>query len=693
MEKQANYSIHIVDDDPILAATLEKVSQGFGAVHISATSSDALEMARRYPPDFIFVDIYLPDKNGFSLIQKLREQQLDNHAFIVVITSSTNENDHIDAIKSGVNAFFTKPISQHSVTALLSLLKERQINRPQDVLKHRTELGQVINVLSDVVIVSDEQGVIKSVNQYGLNLFGYKKEELVGANVKVLTPPDIRVHHDEYMAEYKRTHLAKLIGNPRELKAVTKSGHEIHIELNLSEYWFDNEKMYIGIIRDLTDKKKLENKILESVLVDSLTGLKTVYALNADLEKLQQTELQDGQVVAGLIDVDDMQKINSVFGYEAGDALLSTLASKLNHVARLNGAEVYRISADRFVIATISMAKEKAANARRILKSSCQLVLDELTDTIDFPVSFTAVCLNIDTFQIDKNTFIKSLEMSLISARHAGHRGQLTQASLLELKYAEEIDALTMKLKAGIDERFLDIALQPKVNKALQISSCEALLRWRDPSFEYLNLADFIAIAESTGAIIDVGHFVLKRVCEFLAQLSPPERIETFINLSLRQLSDPTLITCVIDYCQQYGLAHSNLGFEVTESLISDDIDYVGMRLMEFNHAGFELAVDDFGTGQSNLRYVHRLPVNFIKVDKSFVDDITSETQTYPAVDSVISMAAIMQRKTVAEGVETATQARYLWDKGVNEIQGYFYYKPMPVGELLGLLKADMTKA
>lgn len=551
---------------------------------------------------------------------------------------------------------------------------------------------QLLNMLSDAVVISDEMGTITSANQYCLNLFGYEDNELIGQNVKVLMPPEMASKHDGFLAKYKATHTSKLMGKRTEIAAVTKSGKKIEIEIFLSELFRDNIKKYVAVIRDTSHIKQLEGLVLNSALYDDLTKLRTRYALSLDFEKLLLTELRYGYVSAVMLDIDEFQKLNTVFGRETGDIILKLLAHKISLMAQNHEAATYRVSGDRFLIISTNSLEETESADRVICMNDIAAIIPEIGQALNLPVSITAVCMRRPISDLSKKSILQLLEKSLEIARRDGNGGKLSQASDVGIDYALELDGLSMKLKSemnnksGFSLNHLDIAIQPKVNEHEKIVSCEALLRWKDPDFKLLYLSDFIRVAESTGAIIDVGHYVLRRVCKLLSELEPENRVRIYINLSIREFADKDFIDKIIGCCKEYKVSHYLLGFELTESMIAIDIEMVRSRLIELVALGFEIAVDDFGTGQSNLKYIHQLPVSSIKIDKSFIDDINGEADNYPVVDSIIEMAGHMKRTTVAEGVETAVQAKYLWENGVDEIQGYYYHKPMPENDILNLL-------
>jgi len=232
----------------------------------------------------------------------------------------------------------------------------------------------------------------------------------------------------------------------------------------------------------------------------------------------------------------------------------------------------------------------------------------------------------------------------------------------------------------------LSVAIQPKVNLGGNITSFEILLRCDCGDYSNISLQEFIEIAENTGAIIDIGYFVIKQACLFISQLPTKMITPVSVNLSLRQLSEICFADKVVEICASYNVPNYLIRFELTESMIADDINLIAERLEILRASNFSISIDDFGTGQSNLRYIHRLPMAELKIDKSFVDDIVDAAGNYPLIDSICALARAMGLTIVAEGVETYAQVQFLSRIGCDEIQGYYFYRPMTLDRCLALI-------
>lgn len=692
---QMNKNILIVDDDIMMSTQLQYACEDFGPVRTASTGFQAIQICNRHRPDIMFIDIHLPDMTGFELIDYLKKNHLYNNAKTLIITADADEKNHIASVGAGASVFLSKPVSNGTIKEYIRTILSSETSVPSVsyIAKSQKRIDQVFDMLSDVVIISDERGTIKALNQRCLTLFGYKEQELIDQNIKVLIPSKCQDEHDNYIVEYHYNNYAKLSDETKRLvaptnfvEATTQLGKDISLEFVVSEFLDGQQLRYITVIRDVTEKIMLQKEIIKASIYDNLTGLKTTNALNTAIETIKHRADHDTHIFATLIDIDDFHSVNVFHGYDMGNRILLKLSTKLKQLAQNNGAEAYRVAGDHFIILSSHRDEQASVNQKVDFIDKLKLSYIDLKESLAIPISFTSICMVRATFELETHNLVNLLEMSLISAKHEGRSGKISRASSIGIDYAIEHNKLHMNLKSGVNSYYLDIAIQPKVNCHNQITSCEALLRWRHPSFKLLSLIDFISIAESSGAISEVGNYVLQRVCMFLSELESDKRVRIFINLSIRQLADKSLISTILNYCKEYDISHSLIGFELTESMISQDIERIRLKLTELENLGFEIAVDDFGTGQSNLKYIHQLPIHSIKIDKSFIDDITGEAESYPIVDAIIAMANKMDRTIVAEGVEIEAQANYLWGKGIEEIQGYFYHKPMPTHELLKLL-------
>ncbi|MDX1573124.1 MAG: EAL domain-containing protein [Methylophaga sp.] len=684
------HKLLIIDDDEVTLSQLHSALSGIAQIFLAKTGQAALALARDIQPNLILLDLGLPDMDGYDVMNTLKHDGSLSHIPIIVISSRSKFTDYGDSIYRGAVGYFEKPFDNQLLLNSVKdvLIKPKKCVKPTEMnLVSKERFTNLINMLSEAVVITNSNGKIELVNQFGLNLFGYDKNELLGQNVKVLTPDVIAKKHDDYIQSYNQTGQAHLIGNPRELEAKTKSGDIIHIELNLSEYLENDTRYYLGLIRDITEKKAIQARLFRAAMYDPLTGLNNNLSFTLDLDKLTSTESKEGFIYAMMLDIVDFQSLNTVMGYERCDALLVSIADILSSLSTSHNCRAYRLMSDRFLIYGVDASEAEAKAKKNDLISAVNQRIEELNDRLEFSIVITSVCL-LQSLAMTQAFDLKSkLELFLIQARRNGDNG-LTSSASSEADFLRglEFAALKISLQSAVDYSLLSVALQPKVYLNGEICGFEALLRWDNRNHRNLYLQDFIEAAEASSAIVEIGYFVIKRVCKFLTSLPIDKRKQIFINLSIKQIIASDFLESIENICSQFDMPKKYIGFEVTESMVSDDIEFVANRLFSLQESGFALAVDDFGTGQSNLRYLHKLPLSELKIDKTYIDDITDATKNYPLVEGIFRLARSMDLIVTAEGVEQAEQVAYLTKLGVDKIQGFYFFKPMPMDECAELI-------
>jgi PAS domain S-box-containing protein len=669
---------------------MEKLTSQIGKTYIATTAQAALSMAYDICPDIILLDLGLPDFDGFSVINALKSNEKYFHIPIIVITSSSDRESHLRAIRSGADDFLTKPFDNKLLKSRINALFERQDRLVMPTIDARSrdlesKFANVLGMLSEAVIVSDNTGKIELVNQYCLNLFGYTREELIGLDVNKLIPfaDSDKLHNNNLLGGDN-----KLIGIPNQFNASTKLGKNLSVEINSSKYSDTEGKHLLSVVRDLTEKKAIQATLLKRAMYDSLTGLNTLTAFHLDFDKLASTERTQGLIFALMVDLDDFHNLNIIYGHQWCDNLLIQMASGIDCVSKLNRLRAYRLMGDRFLLCNFVEDKDGQNTNQKngLIEHAIKDMIRLIGQDLNIKLSITATSLICTIDELKHKPLLQLLEMSLVTAKSGANRGCFIIAD--DTQYSHRIDLASISQLLLSDPNYFDLSvvIQPKVNIGGDITSFEILLRFDCGDYPNISLQEFIEIAENTGAIIEVGYFVIKQACLFLSQLPINKIAPVSVNLSLRQLSEICFADKAVEICASYNVSNDLIRFELTESMIADDINLIAERLEILRASNFSISIDDFGTGQSNLRYIHRLPMAELKIDKSFVDDIVDAEGNYPLVDSICALARAMGLTIVAEGVETYAQVQYLSRIGCDEIQGYYFYRPMTLNTCLALI-------
>ncbi len=448
-----------------------------------------------------------------------------------------------------------------------------------------------------------------------------------------------------------------------------------------------------GVMMDITARKEMEMRLAHLASHDVLTGLPNRALLLDRLGHALVYASRHGRAAAVLfLDLDRFKLVNDSFGHSVGDQLLKAVAERLGNCVR-EGDLVARLGGDEFVILLEDMAhpQDAALVAQKILDRFAPPFRVEAPETARQAFHFTA-SIGISLYPGDgesSSALLSNADAAMYCAKEQG--GNNYQFFTLELntRARRRMDLESALHKALEQEQFV-LHYQPQVTPGSgEIAAVEALLHWQSPEQGLIPPDEFIPLLEETGMIVPVGEWVLRTACmqqrAWLATGLPPLRMA--VNLSVRQLRRGHFVDSLVRILADTGMDPSCLELEITESMVMQHVEEVLEILRALSALGVDLSVDDFGTGYSSLSYLKRLPIDTIKIDKSFVGDITTDTDDAAIVAAIIAMAHSLHLKVVAEGVETQEQFDFLLERGCDAMQGYFFSKPLPAEEILPLLR------
>jgi diguanylate cyclase (GGDEF)-like protein/PAS domain S-box-containing protein len=531
-------------------------------------------------------------------------------------------------------------------------------------------------------------GTITDVNPSLLKLIGCHTDELIGTSVLNWITP-------EYQTLVKQN-VAK--GNTREYEIGLrhKSGQEIPVLIRPIDTVVDGHQERLVSIQEISAlarerqaRRQIEAQYNSLTNIDPLTRLAQRQLFKSWIDDMSTLHHADHhQFVVVHIAIERLKQVNDIFGRDIGDQLVQQWVTRLRrHLRRFSSHMVARIAGNRFAVAL------------PFIKSTRSVVrlLENLRVELDSPYS-------IEGFQIDNISSSYGLaffpehgdDADLLMSRAEIASRQARQGSNSISRFSKAMDTPTIntlkletRLKGALERDEMELYYQPKVDaRSERVVGFEALIRWNDAHQALVMPAEFIPIAEQNGGILPIGEWVIWSACEHLAMMQkragPTPKVS--INLSSLQFKQPNLDEMVLQAMTLFDVNPANLDLELTEGIVMSNVETSIAALRKLKALGVSISIDDFGTGYSSLSYLKRFPIDTLKVDRSFVTDITNNPQDRSITMAIIALAKSLELETVAEGVETREQFEMLQEMGCDLIQGYLFGKPLPLKEALKLL-------
>jgi len=535
------------------------------------------------------------------------------------------------------------------------------------------------------MVIMDADFRLLAVNDACCALSGYSREELVGYRLAQLASSESSRQQYETM----RTVLLREGCWQGELIKTRKSG-EVYpqwVQLQVVRDADGGVANVVAFLSDLSARRQAEERLRYLSHFDELTGLGNRNLLKERLQSACERGRHSSHDLAVLyIDLDRFKILNESLGHEVADRLLCEISRRLTHTFS-SANTIARLSGDEFVVvleAYGSLSNLAHSGSRLLSRIGKPIIVDGQELVLGASIG---VSLMPDNAR-DATTLLLQANMAM---RHAKHLGGNTLQFFTERLRVPSLENLKLEnqLRRAIDEGQLEVFYQPRLNLAEdRLDAAEALVRWNHPQQGLLAPGYFIALAEETGLIIPLGEFVLRQACRQARQwqLDGLAAIRVSVNLSVKQLRQGNFVSLVRQVLEDTGLPAHMLELELTESQLLDDIDNAISISQQLRALGVKLAIDDFGTGYSSLSYLKRFPVDFVKIDRSFISELEQFGDDAAIVRAIIAMVHSLELQVVAEGVETQAQMDFLKEQRCDEIQGYLISRPVPAEQFAQLL-------
>jgi diguanylate cyclase (GGDEF)-like protein/PAS domain S-box-containing protein len=608
--------------------------------------------------------------------------------FIVLIVISVMIDEYVAAAAHPIpllarNIFYLLNIG--CASAGLYLLVSYSINEEKRANKSDLLIATSAFEAQDSLIITNADGVILRTNRAFTNTTGYTAEDLIGQTPRILKS-------DRHDAGFYRTMWESITQNGSwqgEIWDKRKDGEIYPKLLSISAVRDENGKVthYVGAHLDITERKANEDRILQLAFYDPLTRLPNRQLLLDRMQRALISSARSGQKGALLfIDLDNFKTINDTIGHAMGDLLLQQVAERLLACVREYDT-VARLGGDEFVVMLEDLSK-KSLEAAELAETVGEKILAALSQpyqltshVVRSSSSVGITLINAEEYEVDE--VLRQSDIAMYQAKKSGKNAfRFFDPEMQQIINTRT--ALESALYKSLELQQFQLYYQVQVNNSRQPIGGEVLIRWLHPELG-MSLPDkFIPLAEETGLILPIGKWVLDLVC---AQLKKWEsnaqacNLELAVNISASQFHQTDFVDQIRELVQKHAINPALLKLEITESILLEDTEETIATMHGLKEIGIKLSLDDFGTGYSSLQYLKLLPLDQIKIDQSFVRDITIDPNDAAIVRTIIAMTNALGLDVIAEGVETSDQHDFLKQRGCNDHQGFLFGKPMPLEE------------
>ena len=553
----------------------------------------------------------------------------------------------------------------------------------------------IINVANETIIAVDQDFNVVLFNPAAEKMFGCAAAEAIGASIDRFIPVNLREGHRHHMTRFAaHEDSSRRMGEAIQVTALRGDGAEFPAEASIAKLTQNGRPLYSVILTDVSVRRRDEERLRFLANYDALTTLPNRAFFNERLTSALAMARRSGKGLAVMfIDLDRFKNINDTLGHEAGDCVLREVANRLTGIVRESDT-VARLGGDEFVVLVEQLSDNPSLGglAQKLIKAvAAPIVLDGREYHLTASVGISAYPADGS----DGATLLKNADVAMYRAKEQGKNNFQFYAAQMNANALERLTLESALRRALEREEFL-LHYQPKVDfRSGRVTGMEALVRWERPGKGMVPPAQFIPLAEETGLIVPLGEWVLLTACAsnraWQREGMPPLRVA--VNLSARQFAHASLVRDVAHILLVTGLDPASLELEITESMVMGNPQQAVQTLHQIKSMGVALALDDFGTGYSSLAYLRRFPLDHIKIDRSFIHDIPGNADAVAIIDAILAMSHSLRLKVVAEGVENIAQFEFLRDRGCDEMQGFYFSRPLPASEFRALVYAQDERA
>lgn len=693
----------IVDDDQAQRLMLHETLKQAGMVTEEAENgAEAVTLFEQHSPDLVLMDIKMPVMDGLEACSRIRQLPEGRDVPIVLITGLDDHESIMQAFDVDATDFITKPVNwpilNHRVRYLLKASEAFSALRESEI---RLSDAQRIAVLGNWELDLANNTLHWSDQIY--KIFGLHSEKFEATYEAFLNS----VHPDDrkYVTEAINQALSENEPYSIDHRIILPDGSERTVheqgEVVLSK---NGEPIRMqGTLQDITKRKIAEEQILNLAYYDTLTGLPNRMHFKEHADRALNLARDDGSKVALMfLDLDEFKRVNDTLGHDTGDELLKNIARNLTEGLRTSDSvakvepltpsvtTLSRLGGDEFTILLGGFAsgRQVAHVAQRVLDHLSQPVIVRGQEF--FITGSIGIAVYPDDGE-DVETLQKHADIAMYQAKNEGKNSFQFYSEQRNVHTPERL-GMEAKLRRALERDELVLHYQPQVSATTgDIIGMEALVRWEDPEIGLVPPGRFIPIAEESGLILPIGEWVMQVACnQALAwQQAGFKPMRMSVNLSSHQFRQAGFVQTVQKALDSSRLSPDCLELEMTESIIMQQVDKTITDLRRLKEIGLSLSIDDFGTGYSSMSYLKRFPLDTLKIDRSFVNDITQNNSDAAIIKAIIALAKSLDLTTIAEGVEEEAQLLLLRELGCNYIQGFYFSRPLPINDFEQFLIAN----
>ncbi len=675
----------IVDDERVNLIILEGILKGPGLNIVSAKSGEeALELVRKQDFALVLLDVMMPGIDGFKTAELMRS--LDNHRNvpIIFITAISKEQKHVfKGYELGAVDYLFRPVEpevlQSKVNVFIDLFRQKKALRESEE-RYRT----VADYNWDWEIWFAPDGQVLYMSPSCKRISGYPAQDFFDS------PKQIEdIIHPEYLMGWKgfMGDEIRVEGDFYDFRIRHEQGNAVWIS-QVKQQVYSSDGSSLGLrcsLRDITERKEMELELRYQALHDPLTQVANrTLLMDRISHALQRSRRHDTRYAVVFMDLDRFKVVNDSMGHNFGDLLLIEVSKRLQSCVR--GMDtVSRFGGDEFVLFLEEL--ESPGEAFRVVRRVRDFMREPFVISGHEIQTSASIGVVFDSEEHQSpDEIIQKANIAMYRAKEAG-RDQYHVFDAHMLEEAVKLLKLENDLRHAITNQEFYVVYQPIMDLSNnRLTGFEALARWKRPDGEFIGPGEFIPVAEDTGMIIDIGMIILEQACiamrDWLKKFPIAKNVSISVNLSGRQFGQESLTGDICQILKKTGLPPENLKLEITETTIMDDVQTSASKLEELKLEGITLAIDDFGTGYSSLSYLQKLPLDHLKVDLSFVQQMEGSQANIEIVRAIINLAHSLRLKCVAEGIETVEQQGLLYSMQCEFGQGYLFAKPLPATDV-----------